>query len=59
MLETMACGSPVRASTSLPLPEVGGHVALRVDPHDAIELSDAMCQVLTDASLRGISASEA
>jgi hypothetical protein len=54
----MSCG-PVRASTRLPLPEVGGDVALRADPHGAIELSDAMYQVLTDANLRGLSASEA
>ena len=52
VLEAMACGTPVITSGSSSLPEVGGDAALRVDPHDAIDLSDAMYQVLTDANLR-------
>ena len=52
VLEAMACGTPVITSSSSSLPEVGGDAALRVDPHDAIDLSDAMYRVLTDANLR-------
>jgi glycosyltransferase involved in cell wall biosynthesis len=53
VLEAMACGTPVITSSSSSLPEVGGDAALHVDPHDAIDLSDAMYRVLTDADLRG------
>jgi glycosyltransferase involved in cell wall biosynthesis len=42
----------VITSNSSSLPEVAGHAALRVDPHDAIELSDAMYRVLSDRDLR-------
>jgi len=52
VLEAMACGTPVITSSSSSLPEVGGDAALRVDPHDAIDLSDAMYRVLTDTRLR-------
>jgi glycosyltransferase involved in cell wall biosynthesis len=52
VLEAMACGTPVITSSSSSLPEVGGDAALRVDPHDAIDLSDAMYRVLTDTHLR-------
>jgi glycosyltransferase involved in cell wall biosynthesis len=52
VLEAMACGTPVITSNSSSLPEVGGPAALRVDPYDAIELSDAMYRVLTDGDLR-------
>ncbi len=52
VLEAMACGTPVITSNSSSLPEVGGHAALRVDPYDAIDLSDAMYRVLTDRDLR-------
>jgi len=52
VLEAMACGTPVITSSSSSLPEVGGDAALRVDPHDAIDLADAMYRVLTDTNLR-------
>ena len=52
VLEAMACGTPVITSSSSSLPEVGGDAAIRVDPHDAIDLSDAMYRVLADAKLR-------
>jgi glycosyltransferase involved in cell wall biosynthesis len=52
VLEAMACGTPVVTSATSSLPEVGGNAALRVDPHDAIELADAMYRVLTDRELR-------
>jgi glycosyltransferase involved in cell wall biosynthesis len=52
VLEAMACGTPVITSSTSSLPEVGGDAALRVDAHDAIDLSDAMYRVLTDTHLR-------
>lgn len=52
VLEAMACGTPVITSISSSLPEVGGDAALTVDPHDAIDLSNAMYRVLTDPELR-------
>jgi glycosyltransferase involved in cell wall biosynthesis len=52
VLEAMACGTPVITSNSSSLPEVGGDAALTVDPHDAIDLSNAMYRVLTDSDLR-------
>jgi len=52
VLEAMACGTPVITSSSSSLPEVGGDAALRVDPHDAIDLSEAMHRVLSDEVLR-------
>ena len=52
VLEAMACGTPVITSSSSSLPEVGGDAAVQVDPHDAIELADAMYRVLTSAGLR-------
>jgi glycosyltransferase involved in cell wall biosynthesis len=52
VLEAMACGTPVITSSSSSLPEVGGDAAIRVDPHDAIDLSDAMYRVLADPDLR-------
>jgi len=52
VLEAMACGTPVVSSCSSSLPEVGGDAALLVDPHDAIDLADAMYRVLTEAHLR-------
>jgi glycosyltransferase involved in cell wall biosynthesis len=52
VLEAMACGTPVITSSSSSLPEVAGDAALQVDPHDAIELSDAMHRLLDDPALR-------
>ena len=52
VLEAMACGTPVITSSSSSLPEVGGDAAVRVDPLDTIDLSDAMHRVLTDRELR-------
>ena len=52
VLEAMACGTPVITSSSSSLPEVGGDAAVRIDPHDAVDLADAMYRVLADRDLR-------
>ena len=52
VLEAMACGTPVIAASTASLPEVAGDAALMVDPHDAINLADAMYRVLTDSGLQ-------
>ena len=52
VLEALACGTPVITSSSSSLPEVGGDAAIRVDPYDTIELSDAMYRVLSDDPFR-------
>jgi glycosyltransferase involved in cell wall biosynthesis len=52
VLEAMACGTPVITSSTSSLPEVGGDAALQVDPHDAIDISDAMHRLLETPGLR-------
>ena len=52
MLEAMACGTPVVASTASCLPEVAGDAALLVDPYDVAELTDALTRLHTDEALR-------
>jgi len=53
VLEAMACGTPVITSSGSSLPEVGGDAAVQVDANDAIDLSDAMYRVVSNADLRG------
>jgi glycosyltransferase involved in cell wall biosynthesis len=52
MLEAMACGTPVVASTASCLPEVAGDAARLVSPTDVEALSVALDQVLADETLR-------
>jgi glycosyltransferase involved in cell wall biosynthesis len=52
VVEAMACGVPVIASTGSSLPEIAGDAALYVDPHDESALAAALYRVLTDAPLR-------
>lgn len=52
VLEAMACGSPVVASTAGGLREVVGAAALLVDPLNTAELSHALQEVLSSPSLR-------
>jgi glycosyltransferase involved in cell wall biosynthesis len=52
MLEAMACGTPVVASTASCLPEVAGDAARLVSPTDVEALGAALDQVLTDEALR-------
>ncbi len=52
MLEAMACGTPVVASTASCLPEVAGDAALLVPPTDVDALAAALDQALTDEGVR-------
>ena len=48
----MACGTPVITSNLSSLPEVGGHAALLVDPHDVDAIRAAILKLQTDAVSR-------
>lgn len=52
VLEAMACGSPVCASATSSLPEVGGDAALYFDPEDVQEMSETLRAVVGDAARR-------
>jgi len=52
VLEAMACGGPVVASTASSLPEAAGDAALLVDPHDEEALATAIERLAGDAALR-------
>jgi glycosyltransferase involved in cell wall biosynthesis len=52
VLEAMASGTPVVASTEGAIPEIAGEAAVLVDPRNADALAEAMEMVLTDAQLR-------
>lgn len=52
VLEAMACGTPVVASSVTSIPEVAGEAALLVDPHSVESISSAIQSLLGDPSLR-------
>jgi glycosyltransferase involved in cell wall biosynthesis len=52
VLEAMACGTPVVASTAGALPETAGEAALLVDPLDIEGLADAVVRIVDDGELR-------
>lgn len=52
VLEAMACGTPVVASTCAAVSEVAGDAALAVDPTNVEELAAAMSHVITQSELR-------
>jgi glycosyltransferase involved in cell wall biosynthesis len=52
LLEAMACGTPVVASSSSSLPEVVGDAGLIVSPTDPEALGRALLQLLNDGDLR-------
>ena len=52
VLEAMACGTPVVASSSSSIPEVAGDAALLVSPEDVEGLSHALWRLIDDGELR-------
>ncbi len=58
ILEAMACGAPVIASTTTSIPEVAGNAAFLVDPTDDQAIADAIVQIIGDPQ-RMIELSEA
>ncbi len=53
VLEAMASGCPVVASTSGALPEICGDAAMQFDPLDIDSIAGAIAQVINDDRLRG------
>ena len=53
VLEAMACGAPVVASSLTSIPEVVGDAGLLCDPHDADAIAFALQRVLGDADEAG------
>lgn len=51
-LESMACGTPVLASTCPAVLEVVGDAAVAVDPYDTAAVAEGMVRLLKSASLR-------
>lgn len=54
VLEAMACGTPVVASSTTSVPEVAGQAALLIDPLDCEEMSSAMDLVIGDTTRRDV-----
>jgi glycosyltransferase involved in cell wall biosynthesis len=52
VLEAMACGTPVVASSATSIPEVAGQAAILVDPMNCEEIAAAMDLVLEDTGQR-------
>ena len=52
VLEAMSCGTPVVASETSSLPEMGGEAARYVDPHDVAGMAATIEQVWQDDGLR-------
>jgi glycosyltransferase involved in cell wall biosynthesis len=51
-VEAAACGCPVIATTASPLPELLGEGGVYINPHDPVELEEAMARVLESEILR-------
>ncbi|MFH1846633.1 MAG: glycosyltransferase family 1 protein [Candidatus Omnitrophota bacterium] len=52
LLEAMACDCPVVASNISSIPEVCADAAILFDPHNFVEIANAIGQVLTESSLK-------
>jgi glycosyltransferase involved in cell wall biosynthesis len=50
VLEAMACGTPVLASSVYALPEVCGDAAELVDPYDTAAIADGLRRILGDGA---------
>lgn len=51
-VEAAACGCPVIATAASPLPELLGEGGIFIDPHNPVELEEALARVLELESLR-------
>lgn len=51
-LEAMQCGVPVVTSNNSSLPEICADSAILIDPDKSEEILEAMCQILSDKTLR-------
>jgi len=52
VIEAMASGTPVLSSNAASLPEVGGQAAVYFDPHNPLEFTDALLELLDNAKKR-------
>lgn len=52
VLEAMACGTPVIASSTTSIPEVAGNAAVLVDPGDSESVAAAIIAVISDSHRR-------
>ncbi|CAB1064641.1 hypothetical protein D1BOALGB6SA_9437 [Olavius sp. associated proteobacterium Delta 1] len=52
VVEAMACGTPVIASTRGALPEIAGGAALLVDPQNVAQIAEAILAVIEDKALQ-------
>jgi glycosyltransferase involved in cell wall biosynthesis len=52
MLEAMAFGKPILASTAGSLPEVGGNAVIYFDPTEPLEIADGLVKLTQDETLR-------
>lgn len=52
VLESMSCGTPVVASRTSSVPEVGGDACLYVDPYDTEDIAAAVYEVASSEELR-------
>ncbi len=54
ILEAMGCGVPVITSNTSSMPEIAGEAALVINPFNPEEITNAMIQLTSDATLRKI-----
>ena len=52
VLEAMTLGTPVVTANTSSLPEVAGDAALLINPHEPIELAEAILNIISDTQLR-------
>lgn len=52
IVEAMACGTPVLASTAPCLPEIAGQAAILVDPYDVQDIAIGLTRLASDLPLR-------
>ena len=52
VIEAMASGCPVITSNNSSLPEIAGHAAIFVDPHNVSSIAKAILRVCSDGALR-------